>query len=119
MNAIMISKVYAMASSPVDAGAQPPAQGLGAMLFPAVVIIAIFYFLIIRPQKKRDDEHKKFLEGLKKGDEVVTQSGIFGRIAGFSPSQITLEVAQNVKIKVAKTAVAGLAAPESNPESKV
>lgn len=106
----MISKVYAMASAPTGSSAASPGQSLGTSLIPVVVIFAIFYFLIIRPQKKKEAEHKEFLEKLKKGDEVLTQSGVYGRIASVNDGTINLEIAQNVKIKIAKSAVAGLTA---------
>ena len=102
-----------MAPSTGQAGAPPPSQGLGASLIPVVVIFGIFYFLIIRPQKKRDHEHKTFLEGLKKGDEVYTQAGIYGRIAAIADAIVTLEIAPNVKVRVGKSSILGLAPTES------
>lgn len=106
----MISTSYAMAPSTGTQGPAAPAQGLGASLVPVLVIFAIFYFLIIRPQKKRDGEHKKFLEGLKKGDEVYTQAGMYGKIAGLEDAVATLEIAPNVKIRVGRSSILGLAA---------
>lgn len=102
----MISQTYAMAPRPQ--GDQPPQGGFFTMLFPLVVIFAIFYFLIIRPQKRKEQTHRKFLESLKKGDEVVTQSGIYGRITGVAEQVVTLEIADKVKIKVAKASIAGV-----------
>ncbi len=78
------------------------------MIIPLLFMFAVFYFLLIRPQRKRDQAHKKFLEGLQKGDEVLTNSGLFGRIAGIADQVITLEIAPNVKIRVAKSAIGGL-----------
>ena len=98
----MISKVYAMASPPNGAQGQSPIFSLGLLVVPFLII----YLMMIRPQKKKELHHKKFVENLKKGDEVVTQSGIFGRVAGVSESVVTLEVANNVKIRVAKNTVA-------------
>ncbi len=106
----MISNAYAMAQNP--AGTQPPAGGiLSSPLFMIVVVFAIFYFLIIRPQRKKDVEHKKFLSELKKGDEVLTQAGIYGRVAAIDDQIVTLEVANQVKIRVAKATIAGSTAP--------
>ena len=79
--------------------------------------VAIFYFMMIRPQKKQQTQHRKFLDGLKKGDEVVTQSGIFGRIAGITDSVITLEIAEKIKIKVARPSIVGLQADANATES--
>jgi len=76
-----------------------------SMFIPMLVVFAIFYFMIIRPQKKRDRDHQTFVSSLQKGDEVVTQSGLLGKITGVADKVITLEVAQNVKIKVLKGTV--------------
>jgi preprotein translocase, YajC subunit len=86
---------------------QAPASGGDAMmqlLFP-IALIAIFYFLLIRPQAKRAKEHKKMVEALAKGDEVVTQGGVLGRVTDVGDVFITVEVADGVEIKVQKTAV--------------
>jgi preprotein translocase subunit YajC len=107
----MISTAYAMAAPPAGSGAQPNA--LSSMLMPMLVVFAIFYFVALRPQRKRDVAHRKFLSELKKGDEVVTQSGLYGRIAGLTDNVVTLEVAQNIKIRVSKSTIAGLQPKEA------
>lgn len=76
-----------------------------SMFLPMLVVFAIFYFLIIRPQKSRDKAHQNFVASLQKGDEVVTQSGLLGKITGVADKVITLEVAPSVKIKVLKGTV--------------
>ncbi len=83
--------------------AQP---GILEMMVPFIFIFVIFYFLIIRPQGKRQREHQSFLNALKRGDEVVTASGILGRIEGLTDQFVTLEVADGVRIKVLRTQVA-------------
>jgi preprotein translocase subunit YajC len=70
------------------------------MIFPFILIFGIFYFLIIRPQQKQRKTHAKFLEELKRGDEVVTSSGIIGTVSSISDKIVTVEIAENVKIKV-------------------
>ncbi|HLG20618.1 MAG TPA: preprotein translocase subunit YajC [Bdellovibrionota bacterium] len=105
----MISEVYAMGSRPEGQPGQP-SPGISQLLFPMVVVFAIFYFLILRPQKKKEGQLRKFLDDLKKGDEVVTQAGIYGRVANIEEKIVTLEVANNVKIRIAKSAIAGLQA---------
>ncbi|MCL2597611.1 MAG: preprotein translocase subunit YajC [Paludibacter sp.] len=70
-----------------------------------VAIIAIFYFLIIRPQSKRQKELQKQRSALKVGDKVVTSGGIHGRIKEMQDSAVILEIADNVKIKVEKNSV--------------
>jgi len=109
----MISEVYAMASPQPGSGQSSP--GIGQMLLPMAVIFLIFYFLLLRPQKKKEIAHRKFLEGLKKGDEVVTQAGLLGRIANISDNVVTLEVADKVKIRVTKNTIAGLQTPPATP----
>lgn len=110
-NAPVISEVYAMAPTP---NSGQPAQGMGSsFLIPMVVIFGIFYFLIIRPQKKKELQIRKLLSDLKKGDEVITQSGIYGRVAGVTDQVVTLEIATNVKIRVSKSAIVGFQ-PKAN-----
>lgn len=85
------------------AGAQ---QAPGWMQFvPFAVIIGVFYFFLIRPQAKKQRETQSFLAGLKVGDQVITQSGILGRITGLNEQVVTLEIAHDVQIKVLRTLV--------------
>ena len=89
-------------------GASAPAEspGIFGMLFPFLLMFGILYFLIIRPQQKRMKNHQALISSLKQGDEVVTSSGILGTIRGLTEKVITLEVADNVKIKVLKSQIA-------------
>jgi len=93
------------------AAADAPAQGgpfAGVMGFlPMVAIFAVMYFLMIRPQQKQAKKHREYLASLKKGDEVVTNSGIFGKIEAIEDSVVRLEIARDVKIRVLKTQIAG------------
>jgi len=92
-----------------NAYAQEAAQPGGLMSFlPLLVIFVIFYFLLIRPQMKRAKEHKQLVSQLSNGDEVVTNGGLLGRITNVGESFITVELADNVKIKVQKHAVANV-----------
>ena len=70
-----------------------------------VAIFAIFYFLMIRPQQKRQKEVRKFREALSVGDRVITSGGIYGKIKEIKDSTILLEIAENVRIKVDKSSV--------------
>jgi preprotein translocase subunit YajC len=101
----MISELYAMAPSTAAPGQQPSA--LQTFVLPMLFIFVIFYFLLIRPQRKRDLKQKQLLEGLKKGDEVITQSGIYGRIAGINEQVVTLQVADNIRFRISKAMIAG------------
>lgn len=84
-----------------------PQGGLMGFL-PLIVIFAVFYFMLIRPQMKRTKEHRQLVSQLAKGDEVVTNGGLLGRITDVSETFITLEVADNVKIKLQRQAVASV-----------
>ena len=89
--------------------AQDAAPQGGLMSFlPLIVIFAVFYFMLIRPQMKRSKEHRQLVSQLAKGDEVVTNGGLLGRITDVSETFITLEVAENVKIKLQRQAVASV-----------
>ncbi|CAO5680423.1 MAG: hypothetical protein HEEMFOPI_00501 [Holosporales bacterium] len=72
---------------------------------PLILVMGVLYFFMIRPQSKKADEHKKMLEALKKGDTVVTSSGIIGVINTINDSEITLEVYPDVHIKHLKTSI--------------
>ena len=91
--------------------AQPQGQeqGGGNMMVTLAMIggmILIFYFLMIRPSQKRQAEHKKLLESVKKGDKVLTASGIHGTVAGVEDTAVLLQVADNTKVKFEKSAIA-------------
>ena len=68
-------------------------------------IILIFYFMIIRPQQKRQKERQKMIENMKKGDKVVTSGGIHGTIAGMDEKTVLVQIADNVKVKLDKGSV--------------
>lgn len=90
-----------------SAWAQDAAPQGGLMGFlPLILIFVVFYFMLIRPQMKRAKEHRKLVSELGKGDEVVTNGGILGKITDLSESFVTLELADNVAIKVQRHAVA-------------
>ena len=69
------------------------------------VIIAIFYFMILRPQQKRQKERVKLLESMKKGDKVVTAGGLHGTIVGIEDKTLLLQIADNVKVKVERSSI--------------
>ncbi|MCU0662211.1 MAG: preprotein translocase subunit YajC [Myxococcota bacterium] len=70
-----------------------------------VVMFAVFYFLLIRPQQKKQKEHTRMLSELKKGDEVVTGGGLIGRISGFTDKTFVLEVSEKVRVRVLRSQV--------------
>lgn len=69
------------------------------------LMIAVLYFFMIRPQQKRQKEHQSLLESLKKGDEVVTQGGMIGKVTKVAEGEVTLDVGEGVKIKVVKQTI--------------
>ncbi|QNU14307.1 preprotein translocase subunit YajC [Thermomonas sp. XSG] len=89
------------------AGAPAAPSMMSTLLFP-VILIAIMYFLMIRPQMKRQKEHKAMLDKLAKGDEVITSGGIAGTVVGLSDAFITVEVASSVQLRVQKGAIASV-----------
>ena len=100
---------YAMGSQ--GAGGQQGGLGNLGIVFP-ILIIAIFYFLIIRPQQGKAKQQKSFLANLKKGDTIVTSGGLYGKITGITDEAVTVEIAEKVRVKVSKSAVAGYAKGE-------
>jgi preprotein translocase subunit YajC len=81
-----------------------------------VLIFAVMYFIVIRPQSKRAKETQRMLSELKKGDEVVTSGGIIGRISGLKDNEITLQVQEGVRIRIQRSAVTGrLKTPTTEP----
>ncbi|MCE4513586.1 preprotein translocase subunit YajC [Xanthomonas hortorum] len=88
-------------------GGAPAAGPMGSLSTFAltIILIAVMYFLMIRPQMKRQKEHKSLLEKLSRGDEVITSGGVAGVISDIGDNFITVEVADNVRIRVQKSAV--------------
>ncbi len=96
------SVAYAQDATPAAA----PMGALGSFL-PLILIFVVFYFLLIRPQQKRQKQHAAMLDALKSGDEVMTNGGIYGTITSVDDSNtFTVEIANGVKIKVAKGGIA-------------
>lgn len=100
-----IELAYAMGAPPGGSGGQ------GSQLWsflPIILIFAIFYFLLIRPQQKQRREHQNLLSNLKVGDNVLTTGGIYGRITGLKDDKVTLEISDKVRVKVNRGNIAGV-----------
>lgn len=100
----MLNIAYAqglVGSSPTGAATPSPLVSF----MPLILMIVIFYFLLIRPQQKRQKEHAQMIASLKKNDEVITSSGIYGTIVGVKDDSFILRVDDNVKIEFQKGAV--------------
>lgn len=91
------------------AGAAPESGPMWTFLAPMVLMVAIFYFLLIRPQQKKAKEHRGFLENLKRGDRVITSGGICGEITAINDQVVTIEVADKVRLEVGRPYIAGFA----------
>ena len=85
----------------------PADGGLFGLLLP-ILILAVFFFMFIRPQQKRVKEHKKMTEELKKGDEIVTSGGIAGTVTSIGDAFVRIRIADNVEVNVQKHAVGNL-----------
>ena len=87
-------------------------------LLPLVLIFVIFYFLLIRPARKRQKQVQVMLDGLKPGDRVVTSGGLIGTIVAVDRALVQLRIADKVKVDVTKSSVVGLAEPGSPPPAE-
>jgi preprotein translocase subunit YajC len=93
--------------------AQDGAGGLGGLegILPLVLIFVVFYFLLIRPQQKRAKEHREMLAALRRGDRVVTGGGIIGKVTKVNDNEeVTVEIAEGVKVVVARATIASVLA---------
>jgi len=87
-------------------GAESP---LWTMVVPMILMVAVFYFLLIRPQQRKAKEHRAMLDSLKRGDRVVTAGGLIGEIVAINDQVLTLEIADKVRVEVSKPYVTGYA----------
>ncbi len=97
---MFISTAYAQTA----AGAGDVGSGLMSFL-PLVLMFGVLYFIMIRPQMKRQKEHKAMVEALSKGDEIVTAGGMYGKVTKASEDSLTVEVAAGVEVRMQRTAV--------------
>ena len=97
---------YAMGTGGAGGGG---GQGSSFTAFiPLILMFAIFYFLLIRPQQKKAKAHKETLTQLKKGDQIVSSGGLHGVITGMSDDIVTMEIAPKVRVKISRGSVAGV-----------
>ncbi len=111
----MVDIVYAMGQG---GAAGQGAQGGFTAFVPLILMFVIFYFLLIRPQQKKTKEHREMIENLKKGDRIITAGGIYGNITGLDDSTITLEIAEKVRIKLARQNVGALVSSQTQTPPK-
>jgi preprotein translocase subunit YajC len=96
------TNAYAMAGG----SAQEGGSGMEGIVM-LVIMFAIFYFLLIRPQQKRAKQHKELINNLKTGDQVVTAGGIHGKVVAVQDTIATIDIASNVRIKVNRSSIVG------------
>ena len=94
---VLINGVIMMAP---PQGAEGEGGIFGSMFFPLIVIMVLFYFLVIRKEQQRKKEREAMLKNLERGDEVLTAGGIYGKITAVTDKSVTVEIANNVKIKM-------------------
>lgn len=102
---LLIAPAYAQAAPAAPGGLF--GGGMGGLIFP-LVLLAVMYFLMIRPQMKRAKEHRGMLDKLSRGDEVLTNGGIAGTVSDIGENFISVEIADNVRIRVQKAAIANV-----------
>ncbi len=101
---MFISNAYAQTAPAATAGAESMFGSLGSML-PLILMFVVLYFVMIRPQMKRQKEHRAMIDALAKGDEVVIAGGVIGRIAKMGDSYVHVEVANGVEMQVQRASV--------------
>ena len=105
MMTIPVGSVFALAATPE--GGSPWVQ-----LVPFALVLAIFYFIILLPMKRKQQKVQEFIDGLKVGDKVVTTGGIYGQVTRMGEMSVQLQVADKVRIEVAKASIGGLQGQE-------
>ena len=108
----MTSIVYAMGQG----GAAGEGAGGFSAFIPIILMFVIFYFLLIRPQQKKQKEHRAMINDLKKGDRVITSGGMHGRITSLDNTTITAEIADNVRVKINRGSISSLLQPTSQKQ---
>jgi preprotein translocase subunit YajC len=104
----LFARLFSQISNSYADGAAPAAGNPMMQFLPLVVVFVIFYFLMIRPQKKKFDQEQEMLSKIQKGDEIYSKSGIIGTISGLSDKVVTLETTEGVKIKILRNQIGGL-----------
>jgi preprotein translocase subunit YajC len=109
----LTSIAYAMGQGAAGAG-----QGAGGFssFIPLILMFAIFYFLLIRPQQKKTKEHREMINNLKKGDRIITSGGLYARITGMDENTLTVELADKVRVKLQRGNVSALVQPAVKPQ---
>jgi preprotein translocase subunit YajC len=100
---------FAMGAGGAGAAAQGGGGLLSSPIVPIFLMLGVMWFFLIRPQQKKQKEHRAMLGNLKTGDRIITSGGLHGRITGLSESTLTVEIADKVRVKINRGYIAGLA----------
>ncbi len=111
----MTSLAYAMGQG--GAAGQGAGGGFTAFI-PLILMFVIFYFLLIRPQQKKNKDHRAMIGNLKKGDRIITSGGIHGRITGADENTLTVEIAEKVRVKLNRGNVAAMLQAAASPPAQ-
>ena len=109
----MFNVAYAMG---MGGGGEGAGGGGFAAFVPLILMFAIFYFLLIRPQQKKQKLHRQMLSNIKKGDQVITSGGLYGKVTGITDTVVTIEIADRVRVKLARSFVSSVANQGSPPQ---
>ena len=109
---MLISPAYAQVS--LDALDQSAEPGILVSMAPLALIFLVFYFFVIRPQKKRFDQHRAMISDLSRGDDVITGGGIVGKIKSTQDDTVTVEIAKGVEVTVKKATLMDKVEDENN-----
>ena len=112
----MLMESIAWAEGTGGAGSGGGGNGL-ISLIPFAIIFVLFYFLLIRPQQKKQKQQQALVEAVKKGDKIITTSGIWGTVTNLGKDTVTLQIADNVKIKMQRENIARVRSEDEEKES--
>lgn len=116
----MIDNLYADTAATTAPAAPAKAQASPIMSFvPLIVIFGIFYFLLIRPQQKKMNEHKKMLANIKEGNKIITSGGFYATVVNVGDTSVDVKLADNVKVKILKSAVSEILGEGSSPKKEI
>jgi preprotein translocase subunit YajC len=114
---VSISSLFIATAQAQEGGAADGPGGLG-MFMPMILVFLIFYFLLIRPQQKQQKKQRALIAAIQKGDEVVTASGIYGKVISVAEKTFVLEIGENTRIKIDRPQIARLQSEASVEQKK-
>ncbi|MBI2486893.1 MAG: preprotein translocase subunit YajC [Deltaproteobacteria bacterium] len=109
---------FLITGCPLPGGQEGAAGSPIAAIAPFILILILFYFLILRPQQKQGKERQEMLKNLKRGDNVITSGGIYGRVLNITGDIVTLEIAKGVSVRISRAGITSLASVDEE-EKKV